>query len=85
MRKLSILLIIMVVFGFGSLAEAKRGSAIGESVEEGDTTWTPTADGWILQWPTKDQFTGDLEGTLDGFCTYFHPEVKNYLFSDMHC
>lgn len=74
MKKLSILLIIMVVFGFGSLAEAKRGSAVGVNIEEGEDEYTLTEDGdLIIQWSVKDQFTGDLEGTLEGFCTYFFP------------
>jgi hypothetical protein len=84
MKKLSILLIIMVVFGFGALAEAKRGSAVGVDYEEGEETYTLTEGGGLLvQWPVKSQFTGDLEGTMESVCTYFYPflaPAEDYYF-----
>jgi hypothetical protein len=88
MRKLSILLIIMVVFGFGSLAEAERGTAVAVTIEEGEDTYTLTEDGdLIIQWPAKDQVTGDLEGTLEGFCTYFYPytNVNDFYTGSWSC
>lgn len=85
MKRLCILLVITLVFGFGSIAEAKKGTAEMVKTDGEIFPYIFTNYGVIVQIRDTDELTGDLEGTMDSFCSLIYPYSTDPKFSETSC